>query len=153
MENAELIDRELERIALGIGIPPCPSILLLLAAEAKKPVQSRGTGFTRCRIVSSAAQDRKFTDLQFEQQDRYSQAGNRPARTADAHAHRVDIDCETGFFYQGFHQYGTLLGFIQQACHGRIAHRQAGAWNQRGTGVHLRLVPELRNSHPDAALP
>ena len=36
MENAELIDQELERIALSIGIPPCPSILLLLAAEAKK---------------------------------------------------------------------------------------------------------------------
>ena len=36
MEQPELIDQELERVALSIGIPPCPAILVSLAAEARK---------------------------------------------------------------------------------------------------------------------
>lgn len=36
MEEPELIDQELERVALSIGIPPCPAILVSLAAEARK---------------------------------------------------------------------------------------------------------------------
>lgn len=36
MEQPELIDQELERVALSIGIPPCPAILVSLAVEARK---------------------------------------------------------------------------------------------------------------------
>jgi HD-like signal output (HDOD) protein len=37
MNEPELIDQELERVASGIGIPPCPSVLDQLGAEARKP--------------------------------------------------------------------------------------------------------------------
>lgn len=36
MEKSESIDQDLERIAVGIGIPPCPAVLASLAAEANK---------------------------------------------------------------------------------------------------------------------
>ena len=36
MAESDLIDKEMERIAGSIGIPPCPGILLELAEEAKK---------------------------------------------------------------------------------------------------------------------
>ncbi len=36
MDKPELVDKELERVALSIGIPPCPAILLDLSAETKK---------------------------------------------------------------------------------------------------------------------
>lgn len=36
MEEPELIDQELKRVALSIGIPPCPAILISLAEEAGK---------------------------------------------------------------------------------------------------------------------
>jgi HD-like signal output (HDOD) protein len=36
MSEPELIDQELERVASGIGIPPCPSVLNELGAEARK---------------------------------------------------------------------------------------------------------------------
>jgi HD-like signal output (HDOD) protein len=36
MEEPGLIDQELERVALSIGIPPCPAILVSLAAETRK---------------------------------------------------------------------------------------------------------------------
>ncbi|MGZ3237203.1 MAG: HDOD domain-containing protein [Burkholderiaceae bacterium] len=36
MDEPELVDKELERVALSIGIPPCPAILLELSAETKK---------------------------------------------------------------------------------------------------------------------
>lgn len=36
MEDTKLIDQELERVATSIGIPPCPAILLNLAAEVRK---------------------------------------------------------------------------------------------------------------------
>lgn len=36
MENTELIDQELARVATSIGIPPCPAILIDLAAEVRR---------------------------------------------------------------------------------------------------------------------
>ncbi|MEI6703475.1 MAG: HDOD domain-containing protein [Deltaproteobacteria bacterium] len=36
MAELELIDQEIERVALSIGIPPCPGILLELSEETKK---------------------------------------------------------------------------------------------------------------------
>ena len=36
MAETELIDQELERVATSIGIPPCPAILIDLAAEVRK---------------------------------------------------------------------------------------------------------------------
>lgn len=36
MSEYELISQEIERVALGIGIPPCPGILLELTSETKK---------------------------------------------------------------------------------------------------------------------
>lgn len=36
MAELEMINQEIERVALSIGIPPCPSILLELAKETKK---------------------------------------------------------------------------------------------------------------------
>lgn len=36
MSDMELIDKEMERVATSIGIPPCPRILLELADEARK---------------------------------------------------------------------------------------------------------------------
>jgi HD-like signal output (HDOD) protein len=36
MEDTELIDQELERVATSIGIPPCPAILIDLATEVRK---------------------------------------------------------------------------------------------------------------------
>ena len=36
MAELELIDKEMERVALSIGIPACPAILLELIDEAKK---------------------------------------------------------------------------------------------------------------------
>lgn len=36
MEEPELIDQELERVALGLGIPPCPKILDAIAEEMRQ---------------------------------------------------------------------------------------------------------------------
>jgi len=36
MVEIELLDKEIERVALNFGIPPCPAILMELANEAKK---------------------------------------------------------------------------------------------------------------------
>jgi len=36
VDEPELIDQELERVALSLGIPPCPAILLAIAEETKQ---------------------------------------------------------------------------------------------------------------------
>jgi HD-like signal output (HDOD) protein len=36
MDDPDLIDQELERVARGLGIPPCPTILIQLSAETRK---------------------------------------------------------------------------------------------------------------------